>query len=655
MKNGLCTAAFLTVACSAALCAGGHGLKVVSNKNPDPSNVETVLKDILKPGMSDQQKCEAIFNYLVVHFYHFYVTQEANADLLEGRKANFEVTMLEDAVKQLNVYAHGLCGSQSKISCQFYNAAGFLSRVCGVQGHTTFEVKYDDAWHYFDVDMMGFVRNPEGKVVSIDQIKANKNLLMKRHKHTPKYFFKFDGPRTMYRALSQGVRFAMYGRKIGVHSMNLSLKDGEVFTRYFQRQWAPEYRYYCPPKGCAHSNGLKQVKEGPSRDKAHYLFTEAGLKRYGNWERIYTPDLKKKSFLNAAFSKSNVKSNTEKPLIASEKTGPSQIIMNVYSPYGCAGVAGDLNTNEDDKKGYVLEGEFNTDSGEISFSFDLGKSWVSAHKGGGAFKLDLTPKFVAKYGWLLKISFEGNKAGLNSFTSYTSGQLSPASLPFVDGNTEMTFSREGTDCMLLQPDVGISAENFKLLAHKVEGLTWSEDGIAHLNGNGSVIYKVDAPGDITRVQAGAKFNGRKGLYKMEFSIDDGATWILAGKQKSVYSEDHNEEFWGQSLEGIIDFELKKAYSPGCIKAKGNQWESSFDPKPVKSILVKFSQQGGRLCKIYGIYTHFKKEGKVPVTITHTWNGGKHIEKVEAQADEKKYTVNGGPLKDNLSISFEAGE
>jgi hypothetical protein len=60
-----------------------------------------------------------------------------------------------------------------------------------------------------------------------------------------------------------------------------------------------------------------------------------------------------------------------------------------------------------------------------------------------------------------------------------------------------------------------------------------------------------------------------------------------------------------------------------------------------------------MAKMQGIYAHYKKEGKTPITITHKWKGGEHVEKIDAKTDEKKYTVSGGPLKDNLSISIKA--
>ncbi|NRA40278.1 MAG: hypothetical protein HRU15_19195, partial [Planctomycetes bacterium] len=139
-----------------------------------------------------------------------------------------------------------------------------------------------------------------------------------------------------------------------------------------------------------------------------------------------------------------------------------------------------------------------------------------------------------------------------------------------------------------------------------------------------------------------------------YSVDDGATWVTAVKQKSVYNEKHSEEFWGQSIEGFIDLEKGRAFSPGCIKTKGNVWETKCPATKTKSILVKFKQQGGNLAKIYGIYAHYKKPGQLPVTVTHKWKSGEHVENIGADEASKTYSVKGGKMADNLSIQFAAG-
>ena len=389
---------------------------------------------------------------------------------------------------------------------------------------------------------------------------------------------------------------------------------------------------------------------------------EQGAARFGNFELTYEPLLEDADFIADLFGKSNIKQNKKAPFISSEKEGDvSELVLNYYSPYGCAGVAGDLKTNDDDKDGFVLEGEFANDSGEISYSFDTGKSWVEAHSKGGAFKLDLTPAFVCKYGWLIKITFKGKDAGLKSFKSRVTGQLSPASLPFVDGETDMTYSKDDTACLLYAPDITISEEELKRTTHSMDTyLSWSENISQHVNfgadNNGGVIFKVDVPNDLVFVKAGANFNARRETTRngVAFSIDDGATWITACEQGIISNEDFNEDFWGQGVEGVLDLRTGKAYSPGCTPVEGAIRETKFEPKAVKSVLVKFYTKSGngKLVKIAGIYAHYKKEQKNAVKITHEWEGGKHEEPIKAGEKTKSYKVKGGALNTNLSVTIE---
>ena len=60
----------IAVCTTTLLAAVASGIKVVSDKSVDSSSVENIIKDICKPGMSDQEKAEAVFEYVVTHFYH---------------------------------------------------------------------------------------------------------------------------------------------------------------------------------------------------------------------------------------------------------------------------------------------------------------------------------------------------------------------------------------------------------------------------------------------------------------------------------------------------------------------------------------------------------------------------------------------------------
>ena len=647
------------------------GIKVVSEKNVDVSSPEAILEAIIKPGMTDQQKAEAIFYFLVYRLYHHNAPQEPSGD--SGRKYDGEVTKLMDTVKALNVYGHAICGSQSWYVNYMANAAGLKGRIGGVDGHTVPEIKYDNSWHLFDVDMMGFVRRKDGTVPSVDEISKDKSLLLERHEKTPDIYFKYDKPEGEWACLHVGLRGVMYGRKVSSHSMNLMLREGESFTRYFTRQWAPKFRYYASPwKDKATGKVpneylariLKNKEQGPNRDLTYFLFKEGNMARFGNWELAYTAPLAKKTCLAGIHATANVAHSATAPHLKPEKAdAPAEVIYNYYSPYGCAGAPNDLANPDDDTDGAIFEGEFAGDKGTLSYSLDLGKSWNEAHKGGGAFKVDLSPKLAARYGWQIKLAFEGPGSGVKAYKSYLSGQLSPASLPLVDGKTKMTFTRSDTDCVLFHPDITVSEAELKRLAHGLEGYASFAEGISgHVlfTGNkGGVVFKVDVPGEITRVQTGGMFGARKAgtLNSVSFSIDDGKTWAVACQQPIASDEtDHPEEHWMQCVDGTLDFAKKKAYSLGCTPGKDAIRESAFEPKPVKSVLVKFHTQSGSgiFIRCDGIYVHYKKPGGLPLTITHKWKGGEHVEKIGAAEAAKTYEVNGGPKDSNESIKIETG-
>ena len=89
------------------------GIRLVSEKNSDSHDAQSLVDSITKPEMTPEQKAVAIFDYLVNRTYHHQAPEEPNADGLENRKYSGEVTKVMDPIKNLNVYGHSICGSQS--------------------------------------------------------------------------------------------------------------------------------------------------------------------------------------------------------------------------------------------------------------------------------------------------------------------------------------------------------------------------------------------------------------------------------------------------------------------------------------------------------------------------------------------------------------
>jgi hypothetical protein len=267
---------------------------------------------------------------------------------------------------------------------------------------------------------------------------------------------------------------------------------------------------------------------------------------------------------------------------------------------------------------------------------------------------------MGRYAWLVKLSFAGAGGGVSAFKAAIAGQCSPAALPLVDGRTTMTYTRDDLDCVLLAPDLTVGAEELRRFAVDDGKATWSDAIQGHYHfpgGNGGVVFRVETPDDVVRVQAGARFGCRdpRTLNGISFSLDEGKTWVVGCRQPLVGDEDHNEEHWCQCVDAVLDLPAGRAYSLGCTPAKGAVRGSSFTAKPTRSVLVKFHTEGGdgALVQVFGIYALHRRPGALPLTITHAWSGGQHVERIGADERAKTYVVEGGPRDANEWVRIEA--
>ncbi|MBT6628670.1 MAG: hypothetical protein HOB49_16780, partial [Gemmatimonadetes bacterium] len=76
-----------------------------------------------------------------------------------------------DVSKVLNVHGHGYCGLLSPTLDGVFTHAGFAdSRIIRMKEnhHCVTEVFYDDAWHYFDVDLRGLLFKADGSVANLE-------------------------------------------------------------------------------------------------------------------------------------------------------------------------------------------------------------------------------------------------------------------------------------------------------------------------------------------------------------------------------------------------------------------------------------------------------------------------------------------------------
>ncbi|MHC4917873.1 MAG: transglutaminase domain-containing protein, partial [Planctomycetota bacterium] len=110
----------------------------------DTSSLDGIVKGLVKPGMSDQEKVLAVYQWWRRVTFHF---RNMGADR-------------RDTLRVINSYGYNLCGSHSGSMMVLFKHMGIKARPAfvkgasakeGYGGHTVEEVFYGGKWHAFDV------------------------------------------------------------------------------------------------------------------------------------------------------------------------------------------------------------------------------------------------------------------------------------------------------------------------------------------------------------------------------------------------------------------------------------------------------------------------------------------------------------------------
>jgi predicted transcriptional regulator len=137
-------------------------VKVVSDKVPDMTNLETWKKAYIKEGMSDAEKALVVWK-TVRTFQH----QEAPPnEFLQNESA------VQDPFKIFNVYGYSLCSiASSDVEC-LARYAGLKARGRIINSHSVPEIFYDGEWHLLDSSLLCYFPKADGKLASVDEIMA---------------------------------------------------------------------------------------------------------------------------------------------------------------------------------------------------------------------------------------------------------------------------------------------------------------------------------------------------------------------------------------------------------------------------------------------------------------------------------------------------
>lgn len=297
----LCTLAFIaSLSLNGLLAQEIQSPWVSTDRTVDTSTFESIVKDVIKPGMKEEEKAIALFNFFRQMVYHYQNIPESRIPL-----------------KTINVIGNTLCGSQGTCMVGLLKAAGIEGRVVSHPGHTFYEAYYDGKYHGFDTmsNFYVFTRGENRNVASFEELAADPTLISTAEaekRNAPGWVPCKDDPMSF----KDKIQVLNYKPDTGGNwaVKNYSLRPGEEIVR----TWWPQ-GYSLPgttvskQKTPYHTCGGKDDANPPELFKfwepyliRNYEGVSRSYRHYFNGWVNYSPDLSQKEFQEKLAAKSLV-------------------------------------------------------------------------------------------------------------------------------------------------------------------------------------------------------------------------------------------------------------------------------------------------------------------------------------------------------------
>jgi len=412
-------------------------IRVISEHTADTTDLKRFRQFSAWEDKTGDDLALAVWKYLCGYetgVYHF-------NEILEGNDPFDEYATVRDPLKILNVYNMAYCGIFGPVLDGIFQGVGFdQARSFGVElwRHCATEVWYDEAWHYFDLDVRGVLLDANGTVVSLDDARRNRSLWINPPVRVEPFFPKDHDKNKVFEIYRDSNIHYYYRWFQGSHTMDFYLRQGETFTRWWRAQGG---RWHHLPR----YNRTKWVKdllqtEPVGMKPNHRSFTRWN---HGNGLFHYAPNLSKTStdFADGAYTVKNIAAGKEGLHLV--RGGDAEVIFEVFTPYIIVATINSLDNLTDDVAASVvtLRALLPLD---VSVSLDRGLTWQPAGKVRANDKatMDLTGIVKGTYGYLLKLNTAGPKgaAAIKSLAIDTWVQVAPISLPRLKtGNNNLRY------------------------------------------------------------------------------------------------------------------------------------------------------------------------------------------------------------------------
>jgi hypothetical protein len=516
-------------------------VKVVSDKVPDMTNLDTWKKHYIKDGMSDAEKALTVWK-TVRTFQH----QEAPPnEYLQNEQA------VQDPLKIFNVYGYSLCSIAScDIEC-LARHAGLKARGRIINSHSVPEIFYDGEWHLLDASLMTYFPKADGKLASVDEIMAGikewyeKNPGYKKNGDKLMQFMRAGGwkkgPEVLSRcpsydengwfeAATHGWYSTMqeydgsangiyeYGYSQG-YEVNIRLRAGERLTRNWSNKGL-----HVNMNGGGGVPGCMTMKTG--QDSLRYTPKDGDLApgRVGNGTLEYEMPVTAPAYRGGALWTENLEDGR-----ARVKDGAKPGVLVVRMPTSYVYLTGKLK--------FTASGPV-----AVSFSDNNGMDWkeIANVASAGPQEIDLSPLVFRRYDYRVKFELKGKGAGLDALRFEHDLQNSQRALPaFGAGKNTLSFSAGPAESTItVEGCTGGDAKGKNLLytdfhpeINGMEG-TW-------IQGKGDMTFPVSTPGEMTRLRFGTAFRARDAKDGLDYQVsyDGGKSWKAVSRAAGPTSGD----------------------------------------------------------------------------------------------------------------------
>ena len=394
---------------------------VTTDKSVDCRTVDSIVKSLIKDGMTDEEKVLTVFHWLRRAISH-------------GRGEQ-DVELAYNLHYQVHIFGIGSCLRQTTPLSVLWERLGYKTHGWATGGHHCIQVFYDKKWHLFDPHMNFFVydRGNPRSIASIEQIKEDTTLAsdaVKEGRACPGFLLCGDdisqfATRKGWQDMGEYPESRKYRPRIIEPFGGITLRRGESYIR----TWAVGEHWilkYWPKEGPYHGCGGQDIKDTvnlPVLEPTVWV-TGSGARRYRHGavgRLVYAPDLTGDHYADAVVSQTNLAPGEKAGAkgLAPTAAQPGEVVFSVNCPYAIT--AGELTLER------IGTGEL-----QAAVSTDQGKTWkpVELKAEGNAFKSKFIGEVNGSFaGYWLKVSVPA-EAGIGKLELTSHFQLNPRSLPY---------------------------------------------------------------------------------------------------------------------------------------------------------------------------------------------------------------------------------